>query len=91
MIATQVDAVVGKSTAEKSTVELSLAKSCASPVPSAHSKNTAGVFDASKTRMSTLFISSSFLATPVPVIVREDTEGIPTSGTVKVNRIPLPT
>ena len=86
----QVDAVVGESTAEKFTVELLLAKSCVTPVPLTHSKNTAGVFDVSKTSISTVFISSSFLAAPVPVIVREDTDGISMSGTVRVNWTPFP-
>ena len=85
----QVDAVVGESTAEKLTVELS-AKSCVTSVALAHSRNTAGVFDISKTRISTVSISSSFFAVPVPVIVREDTDGRFTSGTVNVKRIPFP-
>ena len=85
----QVDAVVKGSLAEKLTVELS-AKSCVTPVAVTHSKYTAGVFDASKIRISTVFISSSFFAVPVPVIVREDTDGRFTSGTVNVNRIPFP-
>lgn len=52
--------------------------------------NVVDSFDISKTRISTVFISSSFFAVPVPVIVREDTDGRFTSGTVNVKRIPFP-